>query len=71
MIGDAVVAKAASDSLLGDFGVYVQPVNDPTVPRGKKRLRFTPGPNPMPAMIEALVAAVAEILSRERVRLAA
>jgi len=71
MLGDAVVAKRVSDALLQDYGVYVQPINYPTVPRGTERLRFTPGPTHSPEMIRELVQAISEILDRTDIRLAA
>ena len=71
MIGDPVKAKRASDILLAEYGVYVQPINYPTVPRGTERLRFTPGPAHSEAMMRELVDALVEIWSRMEMRLAA
>jgi len=71
MVGDPVKAKRASDILLAEYGVYVQPINYPTVPRGTERLRFTPGPSHDEAMMRELVGALVEIWSRMEMRLAA
>ncbi len=64
MVGDPVRAKKISDILLAEYGVYVQPINYPTVPRGTERLRFTPGPAHTEAMMTALVGALVEIWDR-------
>jgi 5-aminolevulinate synthase len=64
MVGDPVKAKKISDILLAEYGVYVQPINYPTVPRGTERLRFTPGPQHNEAMMRDLTAALVEIWGR-------
>ena len=64
MVGDPVKAKKISDVLLAEYGVYVQPINYPTVPRGTERLRFTPGPTHDEAMMRDLTAALVEIWDR-------
>ena len=71
MIGDPVKAKRISDILLAEYGVYVQPINYPTVPRGTERLRFTPGPAHTREMMRELTGALVEIWSRMELRLAA
>ena len=64
MIGDAAKCKMISDILLDEYGVYVQPINYPTVPKGTERLRFTPSPMHTDADIEHLVQALAQLWSQ-------
>jgi 5-aminolevulinate synthase len=71
LVGCPVKAKKISDILIAEYGLYVQPINFPTVPRGTERLRFTPGPAHTEAMMRDLVAALVEIWGRMAMRLAA
>ena len=71
MVGDPVKAKRISDILLAEYGVYVQPINYPTVPRGTERLRFTPGPTHDEATMRELTGALSEIWGRLALRKAA
>ncbi|MBD9529468.1 MULTISPECIES: 5-aminolevulinate synthase [Paracoccus] len=63
-VGHPVHCKALSDMLLADFGIYVQPINFPTVPRGTERLRFTPSPVHTTGEIDALVRAMDALWSQ-------
>ena len=63
IVGDPKHTKMMSDMLLEKFGIYVQPINYPTVPRGTERLRFTPSPVHGPQEIEALVRALDQLWS--------
>ncbi|WP_313350145.1 5-aminolevulinate synthase [Paracoccus sp. (in: a-proteobacteria)] len=63
-VGNPVHCKALSDLLLANFGIYVQPINFPTVPRGTERLRFTPSPVHDPKQIDSLVRAMDNLWSQ-------
>ncbi|MCH4269626.1 MAG: 5-aminolevulinate synthase [Brevundimonas sp.] len=62
-VGNPVHCKLISDMLLEEHGIYVQPINYPTVPKGTERLRFTPSPDHDDAMIDKLVEAMDKLWS--------
>ena len=64
LVGCPIKAKKISDVLLAEYGLYVQPINFPTVPRGAERLRFTPGPTHTAEMMDELTDALVEIWGR-------
>ncbi len=71
IVGDPVKCKRVTDMLMAEFGIYIQPINYPTVPRGTERLRITPNPYHTDELMDDLVTALTTIWRRLELPLAA
>lgn len=68
MVGEANLCRTISDNLMDQYGIYVQPINYPTVARGTERLRFTPNPSHTEEDVDHLVNSLSEIWSQMGVK---
>jgi 5-aminolevulinate synthase len=64
LVGDSEKCKQATDLLIAEYGIYIQPINYPTVPKGAERLRITPGPFHADVQIDRLVEALLDVWRR-------